>query len=115
MAELNKRWWTYGGGAGDNGGSAALTLNGFGPSWIVATPLLQFVNGHSSESFALAGVSGWIRANPNGSIIEHVEFALWDFGSWWTTKWGDSFTEITFALRLRNMNASAIGTVEIWG
>lgn len=110
-----KRWNTYGGGGDDNGASAALTINGFGPSWIVATPLLQFVNGHSSESFAFAGVSGWIRANPDGSIIEHIENALWDFGSWWSAKWGPNFIEVTFALRLRNMDASAIGTVEFWG
>lgn len=110
-----KTWNVYGGGGDDDGGSAALTLNGFGPSWIVATPLLEFVNGHSEESFSFAGVSGWIKANPDGSIIEHVEFALWDFGSWLAFVFGPSFVEVTFALRLRNANANAIGTVEFWG
>ncbi|HLW72320.1 MAG TPA: hypothetical protein VKS22_17075 [Candidatus Binataceae bacterium] len=63
----SKRWNTYGGSGDNDGGSAALTINGFGPSWIVATPLLQFVNNHSGESFAFAGVSGWIRATPDGA------------------------------------------------
>jgi hypothetical protein len=110
-----KTWNTYGGGGGDDGGSAALTINGFGPSGVVATPLLQVVNGHSSESFAFAGVSGWIMSNPDGSIIEHTEFDLSDYGSWLPFQYGPSFTEITFALRFRNMNGSAIGTVEFWG
>lgn len=113
---MEQRWWnTYGGGGDDDGNSAAVTISGFSPSWIVATPLLQFVNGHSDESFSFAGVSGWVTENPSTGAIEEVTNSLSDFGSWLYAVWGPNFVQVTFALRLRNANASAVGSVEIWG
>jgi hypothetical protein len=115
MAMQNRWWNVYGGGGDDNGSTAVVTISGFGPAWIVATPLLRFVNGHSEETFAFAGVSGWITEDPSTGAVSDTERDLSDFNSWPYAVWGPNFVQVTFALRLRNANASAVGSVEIWG
>ncbi len=110
------RWWnTYGTGSGNTATTAAITISGFAPSWIVATPLLQFLS-CSSDSFSFAGVSGWITVDPTtGAIVDEEENSLSDYTSWAYSIWGPNFVQVTFALRVRNADSSAVASVEFWG
>jgi hypothetical protein len=59
-------------------------------------------------------VNGWITENPATGVVNEVENPLWDYGSWSYSVWGPNFVQVTFALRLRNANASAVASVEFW-
>jgi hypothetical protein len=115
MPMIAKWWNTYGCGSGNEASTAAVTISGFAPSWIAATPLLQFVS-FPSDSFSFAGVSGWITEDPNtGAVVEDVENSLSDYYSWVYSVSGPNFVQVTFALRVRNADSSAVASVEIWG
>jgi hypothetical protein len=115
MPMIAKWWNTYGCASGNDASTAAVTISGFAPSWIAATPLLQFVS-FDSDSFSFAGVSGWITEDPNtGAVIDDVENSLSDYSSWAYSAWGPNFIQVTFALRVRNADSSAVASVEIWG
>lgn len=112
----SKNFSRFAGGGDDNGSTVSVTMGGFPPSeWIVATPYLQFINSHRSESFAFAGVEGYILVDPQTHHVTEVNQPSNDPSSWGYSAWSGNLAQVTFSLRLRNAYASGVAIVEFWG
>jgi hypothetical protein len=117
MAIQAESWNTYGTGGDDNGNSQDCWFTGMPTGFFVfGWPLLQFVNGHSSESFSFAGIRHVETTDPGtGAITVIHDAAPWDFGSWWQWVGNQNVTEVVMCLRVRNANATALGCLNFWG
>lgn len=117
MAIQQVVWNTYWVGGDDNGNSQDLWLTGIPTGFFVfGWPLLQFVNGHSEESFSFAGIRHVELTDPaTGAITVVLDAAPWDFSSWSDWVANQDVTEVVMCLRVRNADARALGSLSLWG
>jgi hypothetical protein len=118
MALQTEQWAIWGGGGDDNGNTAPLRTDVAGQGlWVFATPLLQFVNTHSNESFVFSGIVEYDTLDPQpGSVAQKHGSGDWaNFGTWMPWVADYNVIIIYWGIRLRNANASAIANVQFWG